>query len=421
VDYQAIAAAQQYCPDTTTAANTSTILHKVKFGNVELLCDTSGPQPRPYIPAAHRHQLFTAFHSLAHPGMKATGQLMGSRVVWPFMKRDIAKWEGDCQDCVHTKVTRQLAAAVQPIPVPTQRFSHIHVDFVGPLTTSKEGFRYLFTIINRSSRWLEAIPLASMDIDICMEALISNWVARFERPEVITSDRGSQFTSSIWATTCQQLGVKHVTTTAYQPQSNGMVERVHRHLKEGLRARGAAADWPQHLPWVLLNIRTTPQVRQQRLRGRNGVWGGPHPTCAACGDGGDPSGGSRPAAGRETIPTWPPVEPPPTDIPGHLAVAEMVYVRKGGQPGPLAPPYSGLYRVVARSPKYFDLDIGQEQAVTADGLKPHTGTAAATPAMAAPTVPFPPAPAARATSPGLPATTNARPARERRPQIKLDL
>jgi hypothetical protein len=37
-----------------------------------------------------------------------------------------------------------------------------------------------------------------------------------------------------------------------------MVERVHRHLKEGLKARGAQADWPQHLPWVLLNIRTTP-------------------------------------------------------------------------------------------------------------------------------------------------------------------
>ena len=39
-----------------------------------------------------------------------------------------------------------------------------------------------------------------------------------------------------------------------------MVERVHKHLKEGLKARGAQADWPQHLPWVLLNIRTTPKT-----------------------------------------------------------------------------------------------------------------------------------------------------------------
>ena len=171
---------------------------------------------------------------------------MGSRVTWPFMKRDIANWVEDCQECGHTKVIRQPPAAIQPIPVPTQRFSHIHVDFVGPLTVSKEGFRYLFTIIDRSSRWLEAIPLTSMETNTCMEALISNWIARFGIPAIITSDRGSQFTSSIWAATCQQLGVKHITTTAFHPQSNGMVERVHRHLKEGLKARGAQADWPQH-------------------------------------------------------------------------------------------------------------------------------------------------------------------------------
>ena len=191
VDYQAIAGAQLAGPDTATAARTSTTLQEVKFAEVELLCDTSGPQPRPYIPAAYRRQIFTAFHSLAHPGVKATGRLMGSRVVWPFMKRDVARWVKDCQDCSCTKVTRQPVAVVEPIPVPSQRFSHINVDFVGPFTTPKEGFRYLLTIIYRSSRWLEAIPLASIDTDTVVEALIGNWVARFGRPAIITSDRGS--------------------------------------------------------------------------------------------------------------------------------------------------------------------------------------------------------------------------------------
>jgi len=35
--------------------------------------------------------------------------------------------------------------------------------FVGPLTVSKEGFQYLLTIIDWTSRWLKATPLASMD------------------------------------------------------------------------------------------------------------------------------------------------------------------------------------------------------------------------------------------------------------------
>jgi len=66
---------------------------------------------------------------------------MGSRVTWPFMKHNIARWVADCQECGRAKVTRQPPAAVLPIPVPTQRFSHIHMDFMGTLTLSKEGLR----------------------------------------------------------------------------------------------------------------------------------------------------------------------------------------------------------------------------------------------------------------------------------------
>ncbi len=72
-----------------------------------------------------------------------------------------------------------FAAVVQPIPVPRQRFSHIHVDIVGPLPVSREGFRYLFTIIDRSSRLLEAVPLANIETETCRDALVSQWVARF--------------------------------------------------------------------------------------------------------------------------------------------------------------------------------------------------------------------------------------------------
>ena len=38
-----------------------------------------------------------------------------------------------------------------------------------------------------------------------------------------------------------------------------MVEWAHRRLKDALKARMAAADWPQHLPWVLLDINNAPR------------------------------------------------------------------------------------------------------------------------------------------------------------------
>jgi transposase InsO family protein len=52
------------------------------------------------------------------------------------------------------------------------------------------------------------------------------------------------------------LSITHVQTTAYHPQANGLVERLHRRLKDALRARSAAADWHSHLPWVMMGIRT---------------------------------------------------------------------------------------------------------------------------------------------------------------------
>ena len=74
----------------------------------------------------------------------------------------------------------------------------------------------------------------------------------------ITSDQGRQFTSNLWDHACKALGIHHGTTTANHPQCNGMVERTHQQLKDALKARLAATEWPQHLLWVLLGLCAAP-------------------------------------------------------------------------------------------------------------------------------------------------------------------
>jgi len=156
----------------------------------------------------------------------------------------------------------QPIAAIQPMPVLRQRFSHILVGLVGPLPTSREGFWYLFTNIDRMSKWLEAVPLPAVDAERCtdtercVDALVGQRISSYSALATITLDQGAKFTSSLWAKTCKKLGMEHNTTIADHLQSNSM---GHRHLKKGLQARKAATDWSQHLPWVLLNIRTAPK------------------------------------------------------------------------------------------------------------------------------------------------------------------
>jgi transposase InsO family protein len=119
--------------------------------------------------------------------------------------------------------------------------------------------QYIFTVIDWSTHWAEAIPLASVAAADCTDALITGWIARFGVPSQLTSDRGVQFVSAVWAALMRRLGIRHNMTVAYHPQSNGAVERFHRRLKDALRARAAAADWPLHLPWVLLGLRAAPR------------------------------------------------------------------------------------------------------------------------------------------------------------------
>ena len=90
----------------------------------------------------------------------------------------------------------------------------------------------------------EAIPLPSITTADCARALFVGWVSRFGVPASITSNRGAQFTSALWAGLCSLLNIQHSSMTAYHPQSNGLVERFHRRLKDAMRSRAAAADWP---------------------------------------------------------------------------------------------------------------------------------------------------------------------------------
>ena len=146
----------------STAASSSLQVEARLHEGVQLLCDISTGHVRPLIPVEDRHAVFLAIHGVAQPGTHATRRLVSARVVWCGMASDLAAWCRSCQACQRAKVTKQPAAFVQPIPIPQRCFSHVQVDLGGPLPASADSFIYLVTLINRTTRWLEAIPLKDM-------------------------------------------------------------------------------------------------------------------------------------------------------------------------------------------------------------------------------------------------------------------
>ncbi|GFY21614.1 transposon Tf2-9 polyprotein [Trichonephila clavipes] len=103
----------------------------------ELICDTSTGSPRPFVPHNFRRTIFEHFHNLAHPGVAASFQLIASRYVWPNMRKTVKDWVQNCIACQRSKVHRHTKTPLGTFALPDARFSHIHVDLIGPLPSSE--------------------------------------------------------------------------------------------------------------------------------------------------------------------------------------------------------------------------------------------------------------------------------------------
>ena len=215
VDLTDLALRQILCPQVQELKRSPSLrvaAHPV--GDLQLWGDTSTGTFRPFVPEGLRRQVFEQLHNIAHPGRRASRRLISCRFVWRGLAADVCRWAKECLACQRAKVHRHVHVRPLHIPIPARRFSHVHVDLVGPLPPS-QGFTYLFTAIDRTTRWAEAIPLGSITAADCAQALLQGWVSRFGVPAAVTSDRGAQFTSEVWAELCALLGVQHRQTTAY--------------------------------------------------------------------------------------------------------------------------------------------------------------------------------------------------------------
>ena len=371
VDFSEMARVQQGSSDIqaykTAVTGLRIVEQQLYDGGPVLLCDVSTGTPRPIVPEPFRRPIFDMIHGLSHPGKRATKKLIASKYVWHGLKKDVGKWASECIPCQRSKVHRHTTAPIESFTSPEKRFSHLHVDLVGPLPPSN-GFTYLFTIVDRYTRWPEAVPLTESSTSSCANALIAQWIARFGIPHDITSDRGSQFTSSLWTELANKLGFTIHRTTAYHPQANRMVERFHRSLKASLKARLQGPNWTDELPWVLLGIRASPKEDLQtssaelvygealRLPGEFFKDGTQQPT------------------GWSRITT--PIAPlhhrkPASYLPPSLMESEYVFIRDDARRGPLQQPYTGPYRVLETGNKTFKIQLGgKTEHVSIDRLKP---------------------------------------------------
>ena len=340
-----------------------------------IMCDVLDGFARPIVPSSFRRNVFDVLHNVSHPGIRATVKLISQRYVWPGMQKDIRQWTRSCMHCQQSKIQRHVATPIGRFPPVTSRLAHLHMDIVGPFTPYK-GMVYALTIIDRFTRWPEAIPIPDVSTETILHAFTERWIALYGCPVSITTDRGPQFESQLFADTMKTLGCHHARTTAYHPEANGMVERFHRHLKASI----AAVDhirWTETIPVVLLGIRSAPKSdlatsSAELLFGQPLRLPGDYFNPATDALDYNASYAKQLAAQmRRLTPTEPRVQDRKTHVPATLQTCTHVFVRIDGVRRPLTRPYEGPFRVLNRREKHFVIDRhGHRESVSLDRLKP---------------------------------------------------
>lgn len=346
--------------------------------------DISATPARILVPTTLQRIVFDNLHRLAHPGLKAGLILIKRSYWWQGISRDVAKWTKSCESCQKAKIHVHTKMPLERLPAPTKRFSHIHIDIVGPLNPACEGKNTLLTIIDRWTGWPEAYPMTmhgeAANAKACATVLVREWLSRWGVPDVITSDRGSQFVSDLWLEVCSLMGIARDPTTSYHPQHNGKIERMHRCLKNSLRARLLGrTNWLAELPWVMLGLRAaanldtgvSPSIlvtgQQPALPGQLVVQRASIDDTSSFGK----ELSSAMAAQTFNENPWHGKQRGRSHVPHDLWTATRVLVRADKVQPSLVPKYTGPFRVLRRWGKCFRLQMeNREDTVSVDRLRP---------------------------------------------------
>lgn len=128
------------------------------------------------------------------------------------------------------------------------------------LPRTQRGNQYAVVFMDYLTKWPEVFPVADQSTATIATLLVEEIVSCHGVPAEILSDRGRCFLSGLMTEVQKLLGIHRVNTTAYHPQTDGLIERFNRTLIAMLaKTAEKGGDWDERLPHVLFAYRASVQ------------------------------------------------------------------------------------------------------------------------------------------------------------------
>lgn len=187
-----------------------------------------------------------------HFGFQKTYDNLRRFVYWPHIAKDTQQYVATCEKCQRNKASQERPAGLlQPLPIPSQRWEVVTMDFIGPLPPTARKFDAITVFVDKLTKLAHFVPstTSATAVDVAHQ-FFDNIFKLHGLPASIISDRDTRFTSRFWQELHTLLDVKLALSTAYHPQTDGQTEVMNKTLKTMLRAfiDNKQSNWDQLLP-----------------------------------------------------------------------------------------------------------------------------------------------------------------------------
>jgi len=192
-----------------------------------------------------------------HPGIFRTYKRLVDYYWFPNALQYCRRYVQSCPTCQRRKTVLRGRAPLAANPLATEPFERVSVDLI-ELPVANNGDRYVLTIVDELTRFIQLVPMPTKDAHTVADALISHFITLFGPPVTLLSDNRSEFTGEYVREVCELLGTKTRNTIPNNPASNGLVERCNTVIKDCLAAlcEDTPNTWNTRLDYVRLALNT---------------------------------------------------------------------------------------------------------------------------------------------------------------------
>lgn len=153
--------------------------------------------------------LFTlhGHHLASHLGFAKTLQRIREHYYWLYMMNDVRKFVKSCITCAQTAVNPGPHAPLKLIPCPSEMLSCICIDWVGPISHTPCGNKYIVVFVDALSHWVKAQAISSITAESIARVFYKEVICHHSCPFEIVTDRAPSFMSELFAQVNKLLSV----------------------------------------------------------------------------------------------------------------------------------------------------------------------------------------------------------------------